>query len=66
MNKYFLVVKNGVVINTIVVHEGSQFNFMQEGCEYIEYVKVQGSPGIGWTYDGENFAAPIVEEIIPE
>lgn len=62
----YAVIKNGVVINTIIAdtqeiaEKVSMDIYSTDLCIEIEHVP--GAPGIGWTYDGAEFTAPVVEE----
>lgn len=61
----YAVIKDGVVINTIIAdtqeiaEKVSMDIYSTDLCIEIEHVP--GSPGIGWTYDGAEFTAPVVE-----
>ena len=62
----YAVIKDGIVINTIIadtqeIAEQVSINiYLTNLCVEIEHVP--GAPGIGWTYNGAEFTAPVVEE----
>ena len=56
----FALIKNGTVINTIVVDPQHLGSFSAD-AEAI--VSIDGLPvGVGWLYDGEKFINPYTEE----
>lgn len=57
----YAVIENNIVINTIVA-ETKQIAEEVTGLLCIEYTN-EDPTGIGWTYDGTNFIAPVVEPI---
>jgi hypothetical protein len=62
--KYFLVVKNEVIVNTVVAEPPYYFINGDSGFEYIEYEKNVGSAGIGWTRNQQGVFMPPVEEAL--
>ena len=56
----YVVIKNGVVDNVIVADTQAIAEEVT-GLTCVEIEHVPGAPGIGWTYDGAEFAAPVVE-----
>ena len=56
----YAVIQNGIVTNVIIA-DTKEVAEMATGSTCIEYENVPGAPGIGWTYDGAEFTAPIVE-----
>jgi hypothetical protein len=64
MAKY-AVIKNGVVDN-VVLAETQEIAEEVTGFTCIEVEHVPGAPGIGWSYSGTTFTAPIVEETSAE
>jgi hypothetical protein len=58
---YFAVIDNGVVINTIVA-ESKETAELVTSKTCVEILFEPGQPCIGWTYDGAEFTAPVVEE----
>jgi hypothetical protein len=58
----FAQIKNGIVVNTIVLEDPSLMSAFSEGFDsIIEIDQLPGSPSIGWTYDGTNFYPPSVD-----
>ena len=57
----YAVIKDGVVDNVIVA-DTQEIAEMVTGLTCVEVSNEPGSPGIGWTYDGAEFAAPVVED----
>lgn len=53
--KYLLILTGGVVVNKIIAFEGF---WPEEGFTAIETTNEPGSPGIGWTFDGQVFHPP--------
>ena len=57
---HFAVLEEGVVVNTIVADSAEiAEEVTKQVC--IEYEFTAGAPGIGWTYDGAEFTAPVAE-----
>lgn len=62
----YALIKNGIIENTIV----ADANFISiiennwDSCIRID--ELDPMPGISWTYDGNNFSEPIIEEPPPE
>ena len=56
----YAVIKDGVV-NNVIVADTKEIAETVTGLTCIEYENVPGAPGIGWTYDGTNFSAPVIE-----
>jgi len=61
--KTFAVVENNTVINIIVGVEDEVV--AANPTKYVEYTK-ENPAGIGWTFDGTNFIAPIEPEKVIE
>ena len=57
----YAVIKNGVVDNVIVA-DTKEIAETVTGLTCIEYENILGAPGVGWTYDGAEFTAPVVED----
>jgi hypothetical protein len=55
----FAVIKDGVVDNVIVA-DTKEIAEQVTGLTCVEYTE-ENPAGIGWTYDGANFVAPVVE-----
>lgn len=52
-------VKNGIVMNIIVLDDASLAPLFTEGFDSLIRVdQLQPYPSIGWTYDGTNFNPP--------
>lgn len=52
-------IKNGIVKNTIVLEDSSLEYLFLEGFDYfINISDIEPTPGIGWSYDGQNFQSP--------
>ena len=60
MAKY-AVIKDGIV-NNVIVADTQAIAETVTGLTCVEIEHVPGAPGIGWTYDGAEFTAPVVEE----
>jgi hypothetical protein len=61
----YLVIKDGLVDNVIVA-DTKEIAEMVTGLSCIETSNEPGDPGIGWSYDGTNFTAPVVEVPVEE
>ena len=59
----YAVIKDGIV-NNIIVADTKEIAEMVTGLTCIEYENIAGAPRIGWAYDGAEFTAPVVEEIV--
>ena len=57
----YAVIKDGIV-NNVIVADTKEIAETVTGLTCIEYENIPGAPGIGWTYDGAEFTAPVVEE----
>jgi|LakMenE18May11ns_1017448.scaffolds.fasta_scaffold8807742_1 hypothetical protein len=57
----YAVIKDGIVTNVIVA-ESQEIAESVTGLTCIEYQLEPGAPGIGWSYDGTDFSAPVTEE----
>lgn len=56
----YAVIKNGIVSN-IIVADSKEIAELVTGLLCIEYEDTPSQPGIGWSYDGSVFTAPVVE-----
>lgn len=56
----YAVIKNDVVDNVIVA-DTQEIAETVTGLTCVEVEQVPGAPGIGWSYDGAEFTAPVVE-----
>lgn len=56
----YAVIKNGIVDN-IVIADTKEIAEEVTSLTCIEYENTIDAPGIGWTYDGTNFSAPVIE-----
>ena len=56
----YAVIKDGIVYNVIVA-DTKEIAETVTGLTCVEIEHVPGAPGIGWSYDGAEFAAPVVE-----
>ena len=56
----FAVINNNTVINVIVA-DTKEIAEQVTNLTCVEYT-AENPAAIGWTYDGENFIAPVVEE----
>jgi len=56
----YAVIENGIVTNTIVA-DTKEVAEQVTGLTCVEYTDTNPA-GIGYTYDGENFIAPVLEE----
>jgi hypothetical protein len=59
MEKLFAVIENNLVVNIIVGVEDEVVAAYPN--KYVEYTD-KNPAAIGWSYDGTNFIAPVVEE----
>ena len=57
----YLVIENNIVINVIVANS-KEIAESVTGLTCVEVPFEPGQPGIGWTYDGAEFTAPVVED----
>jgi hypothetical protein len=57
----YAVIKDGIVDNVIVA-DTKEIAETVTGLACVEIEHVPGAPGIGWSYDGVEFTAPIVED----
>jgi hypothetical protein len=57
----YAVIKDGIVDNVIVA-DTQEIAEQATGLSCIEIEYAPGAPGIGWSYDGAEFTAPIAEE----
>lgn len=55
----YAVIKDGIVDNVIVA-DTKEIAETVTGLTCIEYTD-ENPAGIGWTYDGTNFSAPVIE-----
>lgn len=55
----FAVIKDGTV-NNVIVADTKEIAETVTGLTCIEYTD-ENRAGIGWTYDGAEFTAPVVE-----
>ncbi len=53
----YALIENGTVVNVIVADSQEVANMFGTAVEYTE----ANPAGIGWTYDGTSFTAPVVE-----
>ncbi len=56
----YAVIKDGLVTNVIVA-ESKEIAESVTGLTCVEVNNEPGAPGIGWSYDGSSFSAPITE-----
>lgn len=56
---FYALVEDGVVVNVIVADANFIANIQSQYDACIEITNNPGDPGMGWTYDGTNFAAPL-------
>ena len=56
----YAVIKDGIV-NNVIVADTKEIAETVTGLTCIEYTD-ENRAGIGWTYDGTNFIAPVIEE----
>jgi predicted permease len=56
----YALVKNGVVINIIVLNNIHLILTILEGYDYLIPINNSaGSPCIGWTFNGKSFSPPL-------
>lgn len=58
----FALIKDGFVQNTIVADQDFIDGVKDQYDACVEISLSPGSPSIGWSYDGEVFSAPVVDE----
>lgn len=59
----FAQIKENIVCNVIVLDDMDLISHFAESLTYIiNITDMIPQPGIGWSYDGENFTAPILVE----
>lgn len=52
-------IKDGVIRNTAVVLDEDVLSLISEGYdEVVRIDEIDPQPGIGWSYDGNDFTAP--------
>lgn len=57
-------VKDGIVRNTIVLDDLTLIPLFSEGFDaFIRVDNIDQPPSINWTYDGNTFNPPIIEDI---
>lgn len=56
----YAVIKDGLVTNVIVA-ESKEIAESVAGLTCVEFQQEPGAPGIGWSYNGLFFSAPITE-----
>jgi hypothetical protein len=56
-----VAVMGGDVVQNIIVVDDIEQSAQDLGATLIEYT-AENPAGIGWTYDGTKFIAPVVEE----
>ena len=56
----YAVIKDGIVTNVIVA-DSQEIAESVTGLTCVELQLEPGAPGIGWSYDGTDFSAPITE-----
>lgn len=56
----YAVIKDSIV-NNVIVADTKEIAETVTGLTCVEIPFEPGAPGIGWTYDGAEFAAPVVE-----
>ena len=57
----YAVIKDGIV-NNVIVADTQEIAEQVTGLTCVEIEHEPGAPGIGWSYDGAEFSAPVVEE----
>jgi len=56
----YAVIKDGIV-NNVIVADTKEIAETVTGLTCVEVEHVPGAPGIGWSYDGTTFTAPVIE-----
>lgn len=56
----YAVIKNNLV-NNVIVADTKEIAETVTGLICIEIEDKPGSPGIGWSYNGAEFTAPVIE-----
>jgi hypothetical protein len=56
----YAVIKDGVV-NNVIVADTKEIAETVTGLTCVEVPNESWAPGIGWSYDGAEFTAPVVE-----
>jgi hypothetical protein len=56
----YAVIQNGIVTN-IIVADTKEIAETVTGLTCIENENLPGTLGIGWSYDGTTFTAPVIE-----
>jgi hypothetical protein len=57
----YAIIKDGIV-NNVIVADTKEIAETVTGLTCVEVSNEPGAPGIGWTYDGAEFTAPVVED----
>lgn len=56
-------IKDSIIENVIIIDDESLLSLFSEGYDdLVQIDDVNPRPGPGWSYDGEDFAPPVVEE----
>jgi len=61
----YALIKNGVVVNVIVADANFIALIQSQYDSCVVITNNPGDPGIGWTYDGTNFAPPTPPAPLP-
>jgi hypothetical protein len=62
MEKTFAIIENGVVVNVVVGDSLANIKSLLK-VDCVEYTEANPA-GIGWSYDGTVFTAPVVEPVV--
>lgn len=57
----FAAIENNLIINVIVA-DTKEIAEQVTGLVCVEIPHEPGAPGIGWSYDGSTFTAPVITE----
>lgn len=58
----YALIKSGIVENTIIADEGFIAMIASEWDHCVRVDEMDPQPGIGWSYDGSVFTAPVIPE----
>jgi hypothetical protein len=60
----YALIRNGIVENVIVADAAFIEVISNDWDDIVDITDTEY--GVGWTYDGEEFAAPVVEAVVEE
>lgn len=59
MDRYVALIKNGVVINIVVLCDADRLRYnLGDADKGVFLESIETTPGVGWTYDEDGFHDP--------